>query len=298
MTWLVVVNPRAGGGRGRKFAGEVVGLLKSKDQKFIELVENSEILTRESVSQYLKNNVEGSHLLTGVIAIGGDGLVHLLIQLLAHTHVPLLVFPAGTGNDFVRAQRFPLNNNLEILNYALNNNPHYIDLGGTESGYFAAILSTGFDSLVNERANAMKWITGPMKYNLAILQELPLFTPRHYQFTIDGRFFETQAMLIAVANGHSYGGGMQVCPQATFRDGFFDVMILKPVSKGHFLRIFPKVFSGNHLNDPAVEILRAHDVSISADAIAYADGERIGSLPITARVIEKSLLTWSRVAAG
>jgi diacylglycerol kinase (ATP) len=99
-------------------------------------------------------------------------------------------------------------------------------------------------------------------------------------------------MLIAVSNGRSYGGGMLVCPEADVTDGYFDVMVLHPISKLEFIKVFPRVFKGTHVTHPAVEIVRSKNVSISADAVAYADGERIGQLPINATCVPKALMTW------
>ena len=147
--------------------------------------------------------------------------------------------------------------------------------------------------MVNERANTMSWPKGPMKYNAAIAIELPRFRPRHYEITLDDRTISTQAMLIAVANGRSYGGGMLVCPDADIEDSLFDVMVLHPVSKIEFLKVFPRVFKGTHVTHPAVEIVRSSSVKISADAVAYADGERIGPLPISAQCIPRAMLTWT-----
>jgi diacylglycerol kinase (ATP) len=146
---------------------------------------------------------------------------------------------------------------------------------------------------VNERANAMRWPRGPMRYNLAIARELPVFKPRAYRFTIDNETFSTEAMLVAVANAASYGGGMKICPQAQINDGWLDVLILKPLSKIEFLRVFPKVYAGTHVTHPAVVIRRARSVEIEADAIAYSDGERAGLLPIRVTIAENALLAWS-----
>ena len=158
--------------------------------------------------------------------------------------------------------------------------------------WFGAILSTGFDAVVNEKANTMAWPKGPMKYNAAIAIELPRFKPRHYEITLDDRTIATEAMLIAVSNGRSYGGGMLVCPNANIVDGLFDVMVLHPVSTIEFIKVFPRVFAGSHISHPAVEIVRSRNVTIEAKAVAYADGERIGQLPITAECIPGALRTW------
>jgi diacylglycerol kinase (ATP) len=170
--------------------------------------------------------------------------------------------------------------------------PQPIDLGNVDSEWFAAILSTGFDSVVNERANLLAWPKGPQRYNVAIALELPRFAPIEYEISTDTKTFSTKAMLIAVGNGRSYGGGMLVCPQAHMNDGLFDVMILEPVSKIEFLKVFPRVYSGSHITHPRVTTFRTKKISISADAIAYADGERIGSAPISAECVAGAGLTW------
>jgi diacylglycerol kinase (ATP) len=131
-----------------------------------------------------------------------------------------------------------------------------------------------------------------MKYNAAIAIELPRFKPRHYEITLDDRTISTEAMLIAVSNGRSYGGGMLVCPAANISDGLFDVMVLHPVSTVEFIKVFPRVFAGTHVSHPAVEIMRSKSVRIEAKAVAYADGERIGQLPVAAECIPSILKTW------
>ena len=99
-------------------------------------------------------------------------------------------------------------------------------------------------------------------------------------------------MLIAIGNGSSYGGGMQVCPAADLHDGLFDVMILHPVSKLEFIKVFPTVYKGTHIEHPQVEVIRAKAIRIESSAVAYADGERIGQLPVQVESLPQSLLTW------
>jgi diacylglycerol kinase (ATP) len=168
-----------------------------------------------------------------------------------------------------------------------------IDLGMVDSEWFGAILSTGFDSVVNERANTMSWPKGPMKYNLAIAMELPRFKPLSYTIELDTQLLQVEAILIAVANGKSYGGGMLVCPDASMSDGLFDVMILHPVRKVEFIIVFPKVFKGSHKGHPQVRFYRSARVSISSAAVAYADGERIGGLPVRAECMAGAGLSWT-----
>ena len=91
-------------------------------------------------------------------------------------------------------------------------------------------------------------------------------------------------MLVAVGNGPSYGGGMRVCPDADLDDGLLDVVVVRALSIPAFLRVFPRVFAGTHVRHPAVEVLRARRVRLEAPGVvAYADGERVGPLPLDLR---------------
>ena len=248
--------------------------------------------TSQSLADHLRFFIQKNPQCEGVIAVGGDGLLHVILQIVVPAKIPFTVIPAGTGNDFVRT----LGWNLEVIDNQLERvlatPPAPIDLGLVDGEWFGAILSTGFDSLVNEKANTLKWPKGPMKYNVAIAIELPRFKPRHYEIELDDRTISTQAMLIAVSNGRSYGGGMLVCPNASIQDGYFDVMVLHPISKFEFMKVFPRVFAGTHVSHPAVEIVRSRTVSIESKAIAYADGERIGQLPVSAECIANAVHTW------
>lgn len=286
--WAIAINPHAGHGKGALFAEKVIAFYDDKKIEYQTFSSHSAgNLKRELETFFDRNDCEG------VVSVGGDGLAHLLLQLVVPRSIPFAIIPAGTGNDIVRSLGWSLEDPTRYLEHVTSTAPSKIDLGNVDSEWFAAILSTGFDSLVNERANKLRWPSGQQRYNLAIALELPRFTPIEYEITTDTRTFTTEAMLIAIANGRSYGGGMLVCPHAKLDDALFDVMILKPVSKFEFIRIFPKVFSGSHISHPAVEIFRSKKVKIAADAIAYADGERIGRAPVSAECISGAGLTWT-----
>ena len=287
--WAIVINPVSGGGRGAILGREVAGYFDSKSLPHQVITSTTAQNLELSFEEFLDLQGDGCE---GVIAIGGDGLAHLVMQQVVPRAIPFTVIPAGTGNDFVRALGWSLSSIAKQLDCVTTEQPKRIDLGKVDSEWFGAILSTGFDSVVNEKANRMNWPKGPMKYNAAIAMELPKFKPLHYTIGLDDTVIETEAMLIAVANGSSYGAGMLVCPDARMDDGLFDVMVLHPVSKIEFMKVFPRVFAGTHVSHPAVEIVRSKNVTIESKAVAYADGERIGQLPIAAECIHDAVLTW------
>ena len=288
--WVVVINPVSGSGKGAILGTEAAGFFSERRLSYQIITATSADKLRSNLAEFLDSNVG---LIEGVVAVGGDGLVHLVLQMVVPRRIPFSAIPAGTGNDFVRALGWRLDEIKIQLNTVVSTPPAAIDLGLVDSEWFGAVLSTGFDSLVNEKANKMNGPKGPMKYNLAIAMELPKFKPLNYTIELDNQVIETEAMLIAVGNGGSYGGGMKVCPDAVMSDGLFDVMVLRPVSKVEFVRVFPTVFSGKHINHKQVDIYRTKRVSLHAPAVAYADGERIGGLPVRAECIAGAGLSWT-----
>ena len=286
--WAIAINPSAGHGRGITVGEKVIEYFASHQLIYQVLSGSSAAELRSQLEIFLS-----SHECDGVISVGGDGLAHLILQLVVPLHIPFAIMPAGTGNDIVRTLGWSLDEVDGYLDRVTTTAAQPIDLGNVDGEWFAAILSTGFDSVVNERANRLSWPKGPQRYNVAIALELPKFKPLTYEISLDTHSITTEVMLIAIGNGRSYGGGMYICPQAQMHDGLFDVMVLEPVSKVEFLKVFPQVYSGSHISHPKVKILRSRRVSLVADAIAYADGERIGPAPISAECVPNAGLTWA-----
>ena len=144
------------------------------------------------------------------------------------------------------------------------------------------VLAAGFDAIVNERANRMTWPKGQMRYNIATLAELRTFEPIPYNLDLDGERVSLEAMLVAVGNGPSFGGGLRITEGAILDDGLLDVVIIKPMSKPALIRTYPKLFKGTHVTHPQYEHHRVRSVTVAAPGIvSYADGERFGALPLT-----------------
>ena len=286
--WAIAINPIAGNGRGADVGKEVAGYFSSHGLEYSIITGSKPNLLRQSLETFLD-----SHLCEGVISVGGDGLLHLILQSVVPRKIAFAVIPAGTGNDFARGIGCHESSVAHILDYVTTHPSQEIDLGLVDSEWFGAILSTGFDSVVNERANSLLWPKGASRYNVAIALELPRFIPLAYTIALDTHSIQTEAMLIAVANGSFYGGGMNICPEADLHDGLFDVMVLKPISKMEFIKVFPKVYKGEHVDHPAVSIYKSAKVSLIAESIAYSDGERIGQLPVKAECMAGAGLSWS-----
>lgn len=221
--WLVVCNASAGKGKGSILAGDFIKLLSNSglENKLIDCDTFAE--TKMLLEKEIQTNRYNY-----LIAVGGDGLVNLCLQLVAEKPICLGVIPAGTGNDFARATGFNGKSVDEIFSIFSRSKPVKIDLGkavsADESKWFVQVLSTGFDAIVNSLANKMTWPRGKSKYTIATILILSRFKSIPYMVEIDGRIFEQNAMLLAVANGESYGGGMRICPGASNSDGILSLI--------------------------------------------------------------------------
>jgi diacylglycerol kinase (ATP) len=289
--WLLVVNSKAGKGRANRLAGKFEILLKSNNLPY-EIINKATY--EETFSEYRLSIASGKF--EKVVAIGGDGLVNLCLQEVAEQNIGLSVIPAGTGNDFARAVGSYRKSVNEIFNVVRSQDPASMDLGLVTGAFgkrwYVQVLSTGFDALVNNLANTINWPRGQMKYTLATLLTLARFKPIPYELIVDDKHFKQDFMLLSVANGETYGGGMRICPDASNSDGVFDILLVHPVSKIVLLSIFPKVFTGRHVPHPKIDIIRGKKVQLSAEASAFADGEFVSKLPIEITNVKNALKTW------
>ena len=245
-----------------------------------------------------RDAAEASELARGAVAsgvdslvvVGGDGLVHVAVQALAGAATSLGIIATGAGNDAARSLGLPDRDPRAAVDVVVGCRTRRIDLARCGSTYFVTVLAAGFDSLVNERANAMTWPRGQLRYHLATLLELRVLEPRPYTLELDGEQRRVEAVLVAVGNGPSYGGGLRITHGASLEDGRLDVVVIKAISRPGLLRTFPRLFTGGHTSHPAYEHHLVRRVTLGApDVVAYADGERLGPLPVTVDVVPDAL---------
>src|SRR5690606_28053915 len=176
----------------------------------------------------------------------GDGMVQLALRAVAETATPLGVIPAGTGNDLARALGLPRSDPLAAADIVIAGHTRTIDLGRAGNRFFSTIACAGFDSRVAERVARMRWPRGRRRYDLATLAELRVFHPLDFALELDGEQWRTDAMLVAVGNTASYGGGLRICEGADPTDGQFRVSVIAPVSIPQLIRLFPRLSKGTH----------------------------------------------------
>ncbi|MGI8723466.1 MAG: diacylglycerol/lipid kinase family protein [Geodermatophilaceae bacterium] len=279
----LLVNPHAGRGRAEAIAHQVAALLGARGLRATVSTAESVLAMRAIAAEAVQ---QGD---AGLVVIGGDGMCHLAIQEIAGTSTALGIVPAGTGNDFATALALPHDVPAATAGIAdaLEAGEHRrVDLARCGQRWWASVLCAGFDSAVNDRANRMRWPHGPRRYDLALLMELARLRAVPMTLDLDGATVTLDATLVAVGNTSTYGGGIPICPRADPSDGLLDVTVVTRINRRRLIRVTPTLRRGEHLAHPAVRRYRARTISVRCAeppvVTAYADGEPISALPVTA----------------
>jgi diacylglycerol kinase (ATP) len=285
---VVVANPTAGRGRGGRLIGRV-------DRVLHEVGVPHEIRVSESGEQLLqharRSAEEGAEI---VAALGGDGTISIVANGLLGTGATLATLPSGTADDF--AKSIGMGRLDTAARQLADPRVERIDVVRIETGtvqrHYVSVAGAGFDSEVNETANAMRLdLGGTGTYIAAVLKTLPKFQPATFTIERDAEREVVEAMLVVVGNSTSYGGGMKVTPAASVVDGILDVCVVEALSIPAFLSAFPRVFLGRHTSHPRVRMTTAKRIRLEADrrVQVYADGERVGPLPAVFEVLPAAL---------
>jgi YegS/Rv2252/BmrU family lipid kinase len=271
----VIANPSAGGGRtGRNLEGVRRTLRDLGLEHSVELTRSLEHARELARAAAARGEV--------AVAFGGDGLIAAIAGALKQSDCTLGVLPGGRGNDFARVLGIPLEPRA-ACQVLTSENSRALDLGVVGTSTFIGIASCGFDSDANRIANESRVIRGNLVYAYGALRTLLGWHPATFEVSVDGESRRVSAYTVAAANSKAYGGGMLLAPDASLEDGLLDVVIVENIPKLRFLRLLPTVFSGKHVQQPNVHVLRGASVEISADRpfTLYADGDPIAELPVT-----------------
>ncbi len=289
MRAALAVHPESGHGRAGRLAGPAADRLRGAVDDLVTVQAHT---VEESRRLMETARAAGLDLL---VVLGGDGSAHQGVQFCADTGVAFAVIPAGTGNDFARALGIPDDPMAAIdavVAAVRAGERRSIDLGRVTDGpWFATVLCAGFDSAVNERANRMRWPAGKRRYDLAALAELAALRARELTVASDEVNGDGDATQIAVGNTAFYGGGIPVCPTADPTDGVLDVTLVGRATRRDLLTMLTKARKGAHVRHPAVTTSRTTRIRLGEANgwIAYADGERIGPLPLEITCVPSAL---------
>lgn len=278
-----IINPVAGDGSSKN-------TIKAIHDKMIE----SDIMYSISISGF-KGEIESISRLaaddgyTDVVAVGGDGTVLEAFNGIYNRNITLGIIPSGTGNDFAKVLNLG-DDFEENLNKIIIGNTELIDVGKINDSHFLNIAGLGIDSSILETTEKIKkTIKGPFAYLLSTFIVLAKYKCQEIKITIDGCEMTRNCYLVAIGNGKFYGGGMMVTPNASLTNGLLEIVIIHKMSKFKFVRLFKKVFTGDHISESVVENYQGKNIQIetSAEVKINVDGNLIGQGSCNISIEEK-----------
>jgi len=276
----VLVNPDAGRGRGVSRADAAISGLRDLGIDPVVHTGSSAEESRQLVSAAVAAKPDA------LVIVGGDGTLASIVDVLTGSGVPLVLVPAGTGNDLARSLGIPFGSDEAVslaVSAVANGVTRSMDVGEAVcpdgSSRFLTVAALGFDALVSERTNRLRWPRGRARYYLALVIEVLRLRPTRFTLRVDdGTSTVSDGTLIAIGNTRTYGGGMPICPDADPHDGLLDITHIGPVGRFRLIRLFPRLLGGTHVRLSEVTTMRGAEVEVSAPGlIVYADGERIGT---------------------
>ncbi|WP_101947296.1 diacylglycerol kinase [Mycobacterium sp. 3519A] len=289
MRVTVLTNPASGHGSAPHAAERAVKQLHRRGVDVVAIAGSDAEHARRLVEGALERGMDA------LVVVGGDGIISLALQVLAQAGIPLGIIPAGTGNDHAREFGIPTKDPEAAADVVVDGVVNTVDLGrivgadGTKR-WFGTVMAAGFDSLVTDRTNRMRWPHGRMRYNVAMVAELSRLRLLPFRLSFDGEEVVTELTLAAFGNTRSYGGGMLICPNADPTDGQLDVTMVASASRTKLIRLFPTVFKGTHVELDEVRTARARTITVDSPGInAYADGEYVCPLPVEVSAVPGAL---------
>ncbi len=283
MPLTLLVNPASAGGKTLKLLPRVEQALDARRAVF--RVQRTKGL-QHGAEQALRA-VEAGEV---PVVMSGDGLLGAVGGAMAGAETPLGIIPGGRGNDLARVLGVP-NEPEEAVATLFSGHSRRIDVGEANGKRFLGIVSVGFDSECNRRANEVKLIRSNLVYVYSLFRTLVGWKPARFTVRVDQERTRFSGYSVSVANNSTFGGGMRIAPDAKLDDGLFDIVVIGDVGKLRFVGNLPKVFKGTHVDEEDVRVFRAPHLELSASRPfpVYADGEHLTDLPAALRVLPRAL---------
>lgn len=296
MKILLIHNPQAGHGRGRKLLPRIESRLRSRGCELaIRLTEHSghgiSLVREADLSRY-----------DAVVAAGGDGTVYEVItgyyRNTGPDKPPVGIIPTGTGNAFVREMDLFGSDWEGAIDIIVRGETRAVDVARfttqDEIHHSLNILGVGFVSDVSDTAVRLKFL-GNQAYLLAVFYRLLNLRTHPLRLTFDGRSESVDACFAVVSNSRYTGTTFLIAPKAKVDDGLLDLVVLKKISRLRVIRIFRTIFSGAHIREPEVCYHQARRITIDTEKprVLNVDGEVLGRTPIEIECLPRDLrLLW------
>jgi YegS/Rv2252/BmrU family lipid kinase len=298
--WLVIVNPNAGNGKGKKdwdriseiFAKENITI----DPHFTEKKGAAKDMAHAAANEGFRK----------IISVGGDGTLNEVVNgiftqdFCPSSEFTLGLIPVGTGNDWGRMFGISLMyegavaaikackvipHDIGLISYYAENVQH--------KNYFINIAGLGFEAVVVKKTNRQKDKGRSSKaiYFYNLLTSLLTYKNTEADIIIDGKRTAAKVFSINVGNGRYCGGGMRQTPDALPDDGLLDITVIKDMGKLEIIRSLKLLYDGTILSHPKVDGYRSTNLKVESKSLLYAeaDGETLGHTPVEFSIIPSAI---------
>ncbi len=296
--WFIIANPNSGSGTTEEEWGYINNILSKKGISFRSEFTQHPLHATEIVQTAIQEGYRK------ILVAGGDGTYNEVIngifdQKAVDTQtITLAMLPLGTGNDWVRMMKIPLDWE-EAINLLETGKTILQDVGlvkytegdQQKERYFVNVTGLGFDAYIAANYLQGKKNLGQYSYFTSILRGLIKYKNQSVEFTVNGQKREEKIFTLAVGIGQFFGAGMKITPNAKSDDGLFDITLIKDVSKLTVIGQLSNLYSGAFIKHPKVETLQCTEISISSKEKVYLqmDGELIGHTPANFAIIKHAL---------
>ncbi|MGE7274589.1 diacylglycerol/lipid kinase family protein [Brevibacillus panacihumi] len=287
-----IVNPMAGNGKGNDIWRIIERSLRGSGAVY-QMRKTSGMGEAQKLAVELIQK-EG---VTKIIAVGGDGTVHEVLNGVQQSGRACLfgVIPAGSGNDYAKGHGIAVEPVMALEQILREEKKKIIDLLRINGRVAVNVVGAGFDAQVAKTTNEASykgWLNkgglGKVAYILSVLRVICSFQPTDVTLVVDGQKYRLQKVwLIAIANIPNFGGGMLICPGAVPNDGVAEICVVSNVNRWQLLRAFPLIFTGSHVKHPGVRFFRGQHIQLDSQTPLFvqADGEVIAHTPFTVEMV-------------
>jgi len=298
--WLVIVNPNAGTGKGKKDWHKISALLNEFGFDYSSVFTERKLHAMQMVPGLIQKGYRK------IIVVGGDGTMNEVVngifdqKNIAHTDITLGMVSVGTGNDWGRTFNIPLDYKqaIEIIKKekTLKQDAGFVTYKnglGKNSRYFANMAGLGFDGLIAQKTNAAKekGKSNPIIYLACLVSSLFSYKSTNIRVIVNGIEIKDKVFSIAIGIGKFNGGGMKQTPNALPDDGLFDLTIIKHMRKTSVLANLKRLYTGSIEKVKQVQQLQGKNIRIESDIpiLLETDGESLGQSPFEFSILPKSL---------
>lgn len=302
--WLVVVNPKAGAGKCEKDWPAIRELLVKEGFSFITVMTEHPFHAIE-----ITRNLVNENGFKKIIAVGGDGTLNEVVNGIFQqsrfptTDITLGMITVGTGNDWGRMYKFPLNYE-KAVRILRNERTFLQDVGKVKyrfetedkSRYFINMAGMGYDALVAKKTNLMKakGKGGPIAYLFNLVTGLFQYENVQLSIIVDGQeVVNDKVFSMSIGICRYNGGGMMQLPNAIPDDGQFDVTVIRQTSKLKVIRNIKNLYDGSFIKLPEVDTFRGKQISITSNPrhaiFLETDGESLGVSPLDFNIVHRAV---------